>query len=366
MNKKKISFVIGALTAGGAERVITNLSNQLAEKYEVHIIGLIKKEQEPFYKLNTNVKLFSCKEEYLPSNSIAQGIKLNYSLYKTMSNYLKKEKIDLVIGFITSANILALLASKKNNIPCIISERNYPKKSSTQIQWRILRNLLYKKAGFLVVQTDEIKKQFEPIINKSKIVILRNPIAPELTNARDFNYKKENLILNVGSLSNQKAQDVLIRAFANIDSANWKLIIIGKGGKQKEYEELIESLKLGEKINLLGQTKDIAHYYNKSKIFAFTSKFEGSPNALIEAMHFGLPCVSTDCPSGPSELIKNDHSGYLIPIDDQKQLEARLTKLMNDAKLREKFSRNAIKSVESLEAEPVTLQWNHLFEKLLN
>ena len=93
---------------------------------------------------------------------------------------------------------------------------------------------------------------------------------------------------------------------------------------------------------------------------------EGSPNALIEAMHFGLPCVSTDCPSGPSELITDGHSGYLIPIDDQKQLEARLTKLMNDEKLRKKFSSNAVKSVKSLEAEPVTLQWNHLFEKLLN
>ncbi|GGD10024.1 glycosyltransferase family 4 protein [Hyunsoonleella pacifica] len=366
MNKKKISFVIGALTAGGAERVITNLSNQLIEKYEVHIISLIKKESEPFYKLNSNIKLFTCTEQYKPSSSIIQGIKLNYSLYKTISNYLKKEKIDLFIGFITSANVLAILAAKKNNIPCIISERNYPKKSTTPLQWRILRKLLYKKAEFLVVQTDEMKKQFESIINKNKIVILKNPIAPELTNARDTSQKKENLILNVGSLSNQKAQDVLIKAFANINHNNWKLIIVGKGEKQKEYEELIKSLKLDDKINLLGQTKDIAHYYNKSRIFAFTSIFEGSPNALIEAMHFGLPCVSTDCPTGPSELITDGHSGFLIPIGDQKQLEDRLSELISDEKLREKFSVNAVESVKFLEAEPVTMEWNNLFEKLLN
>ncbi|SHJ11993.1 glycosyltransferase [Algibacter luteus] len=364
MNKKKISFVIGALKSGGSERVITNLSNQLVEKYEVHIICLTK--SEPFYELNSNVKLFYCKEQYQPSNSILQGIKLNYALYKTISNYLKKEKINLFIGFITSANILAILASRKNNIPCIISERNYTNKSNTPLHWRVLRKLLYKKAEFLVVQTEEMKKQFEPIINNNKIVILKNPIAPELTHARDINYKKENLILNVGSLINQKAQDVLIKAFANIDNANWKLIIIGKGEKQKVYEELIKSLNLDNKITLLGQTKDIAQFYNKSKIFAFTSLFEGSPNALIEAMHFGLACVSTDCPTGPSELITDNHSGYLIPINDQKKLELCLKKLMNDQKLREKFSTHAIQSVASLEAKPVTLEWIHLFEKVLN
>ena len=364
MSKKKISFVIGSLTPGGAERVVTTLSNQLVEKYEVHIIILTK--CEPFYKLNSSIKLFYCREKFLPSNNVFQALKTNYSLSKTISSYLKDSKIDLVIGFITSANILAILASRKINIPCIISERIFPKKSDTPIQWEILRKLLYKKANFLVVQTDKIKEQFESTIKNDKIIILKNPISPELTNARDINYKKENLILNIGRLTNQKAQDVLIKAFANIGHENWKLIIIGKGEKQKEYENLIKLLKLDTKINLLGQTKDIAHYYNKSKIFAFTSKFEGSPNALIEAMHFGLPCVSTDCPTGPSELITDGHNGYLIPIGDQKQLEVRLSKLINDEKLREKFSINAVKSVASLEVEPVTLEWIHLFEKLLN
>lgn len=365
MSKKKISFVIGTLTSGGAERVVSTLANQLSEKYEMHIIVLIN-YCDPFYYLNNKVKIFYCKDKIARSANMFQAISANFKLYKSISSYLKKEKIDLVIGFITSANILALLAAKMNKIPCIISERNYPKKSNTQIQWRVLRKLLYKKANYLVVQTDDIKKQFEHIIEKEKIVILSNPIAPELTKARNSNYKKENIILNVGSLTNQKAQDVLINAFSNIDKPNWKLIIVGKGNKRTEYEALIKSLNLQSKILLLGQTKDIANYYNKSKIFAFTSKFEGSPNALIEAMHFGLPCISTDCPTGPSELITDKHSGYLIPVGDQKQLEIRLTTLMNDEELREKFSINAIKSVKSLEAEPVSLAWSNLFDKLLN
>ena len=364
MSRKKISFIIGWLYAGGAERVVSTLSNQLIDKYEVHIVVLTK--STPFYSLNKNIKLFYCREQFQPSNNISQSLKANYFLYKTISNYLKKEKINLVIGFTTSVNVLAILASIKNNIPCIISERNYPKKSNTNLQWRILRKLLYKKAKFLVVQTSEIKAQFEPIITSNKIIILNNPISPELTKARDFNFKKENIILNVGSLINQKAQDVLIKAFANIDNENWELIIIGEGEKRKEYEALIKVLKLNDKVKLLGRTKDVAHFYNKSKIFAFTSVFEGFPNALIEAMHFGLACVSTDCPTGPSKLITHDYNGYLFPVGDQNQLEVYLSELINNENLREQFSSNAIKSVESYKAESVTLDWTYLFEKALN
>ena len=88
---------------------------------------------------------------------------------------------------------------------------------------------------------------------------------------------------------------------------------------------------------LVGQTKDIAYYYNISKIFAFTSVFEGFPNALTEAMHFRLPCISTDCPTGPSELIKNQENGFLIPIGNQQKLEKCLSDLISDKHLRQTF-----------------------------
>ncbi|GGZ70385.1 glycosyltransferase family 4 protein [Algibacter mikhailovii] len=364
MSKNKISFIIGTLGAGGAERVVTTLSNELVENYDVHIILLTK--CEPFYKLNTRVKLYFCREAYKPSNNIFQALKGNYSLYKTISGYLKKEKINLAIGFMTGANNLAILASRKNNIPCIISQRIYSKKSSTKLSNRVIRNFLYRKASFLVVQTTEIKAEFESILESNKIVILKNPISPELSEARDVEFKKENIILNIGRLSSQKAQDVLIRAFANIENENWKLIIIGKGEKQKNYEALIDELNLKKKVELMGRSKDIAHYYNKSKIFAFTSIFEGFPNALTEAMHFGLPCISTDCPTGPSKLINNNHNGYLIPMGDQKQLEHCLSSLIQNKNLRDKFGSNARKSVQSYKADAVTLEWIGLFEKLLN
>jgi len=363
MKKKKIFFILPNLAAGGAERVISTLANDFSTKYNVCIITLNK--SEIFYALHKDVKTLYCIENIIPSKNIFDAIKLNCLLLKKILFYLKQEKPDLVISFITSSNILSIIATMLRNIPCIISERNFPNTNRTSKTRRYLRKLLYKKANFLVVQTEEIKNYFSSIIAEEKIVILPNPIAKELTKSRNSNSIKENVILNVGSLTSQKAQDVLIKAFANIDNDNWKLIIIGEGGKRKEYEALIRSLKLQNKVILLGLTKDISLYYNSATIFAFTSLFEGFPNALIEAMHFGLPCISTDCPTGPSKLIENGENGFLIPINNQKKLENCLTKLISDKNLQNTFGKNAMSTTKQFDVDTVILQWDSLINHLI-
>lgn len=363
MKKKKIFFVLPSLTAGGAERVISTLANGLNTKYNIHIITLSK--SEIFYTLHKDVNILYCIENIIPSKNIFDSIKLNYLLLKKILFYLKQEKPDIVISFMTSSNILTTIATMIINIPCIISERNFPITNRIPKARRYLRQWLYKKADFLVVQTEEIKAYFSSIITQEKIVILPNPIAKELTESRNSNSIKENIILNVGSLTNQKAQDILIKAFANIDNDNWRLLIIGEGEKRKEYETLISSLKLDDKVILHGLTKDISLYYNSATVFAFTSLFEGFPNALIEAMHFGLPCISTDCPTGPSKLIRNGENGFLIPINDQGKLENCLTKLISDKNLQHTFGENAIVTTKQFEVDTVILQWDSLIKHLI-
>lgn len=363
MKKRKIFFILPTLTAGGAERVVSTLSNTLSTTYEICIITLNK--SEIFYDLNKDVRTMYCTENITPSKNVFDAIKLNYLLLRKILLFLKQENPDVVISFMTSSNILSIIATIINKTPCIISERNFPITNRIPKVRRYLRKWLYNKADFLVVQTDEIKDYFSSIIVKEKLIILPNPIANELTISRQLNSRKENIILNVGSLTNQKAQDVLIKAFANIDYDKWKLVIIGEGEKRQEYEALIRSLKLQNKVVLQGLTKDIASYYNSAKIFAFTSLYEGFPNALIEAMHFGLPSISTDCPTGPSNLIKNDENGFLIPINDQKVLEKCLSKLISDENTQKAFGENAILTTKQFEAETVALQWNSLINHLI-
>ncbi|MCM4172553.1 glycosyltransferase family 4 protein [Arenibacter sp. TNZ] len=360
VKKQKIAFVIPSLGAGGAERVVSTLANALIKNYEVYIITFIK--IVPFYKLHKDVQLVHCVDKITPSRNIFNALKSNYILLKKINAIVKKEKIQLLIGFLTSANVLSVLAAKSNSIPCIISERNNPNKNKVNKFWKILKNFSYHKANFLVVQTKEIKEYYVSSVTEEKLIILPNPISDELSLKRDKKALKENIILNVGRLTRQKAQDVLIKSFSRIDDKNWKLLIIGEGPKKKDYEQLVEKLDLKDRVLIKSKTKNIDKYYNSCSIFAFSSIFEGFPNALIEAMHFGIPCISTDCPTGPSELIEDGINGFLIPMNNEEVLTEKINQLISKEDLRLSFGKNGQKTVDQFRVDYVVKQWNRIIQ----
>ena len=364
MSKKKIAFVIASLSHGGAERVISNLSNGLLEKFEIVIITFAK--APPFYPLDARVKVVACCDVIETPTTIYQSLKLNYILTTRIYKILRKEGVNIVIGFITSANILAIIAARIYGIPSVISERDNPLAGGLPKFWLILKKLVYPFAHRIVLQTEGIKKVFEIRIKSEKITVLRNPIASELTNLRDENVKKENLILTVGRLDENKNQAEIIKAFGSIGlRTDWKLLIIGDGHKKQELTDLIYSLNLTDNIEIISKVERIDKYYNKASIFVFTSKTEGFPNALLEAMHFGLPSISKDCNFGPSDLIDDGVNGYLVPINQEKVLEKRLTQLMNNPELRLKFSKKAQMTTENYKSEKVVAQWEELINSII-
>lgn len=361
--KKKISFVIGSLSSGGAERVISTLSNELINDFDVIIITF--QRRAPFYFLDERIKVIACSDNIKNPSSVFQSLKLNYSLTKRVSKIMKREKVDLAIGFITSANIIAIIAAKINGIPSIISERNNPLLTDVPKFWVVLRNLVYPMADRIVLQTKGVRKIYEQKIKRNKLVILPNPIAPQLTKFRDTSVNREKIILTVGRLHKNKCQDMLIEAFNEIKAEGWKVMIVGDGIEKQRLNALIEKHNLVDKINIISQVKHIDQYYNKASIFVFTSRTEGFPNALIEAMHYGLPTISTDCNFGPSDLITEGYNGYLIPVDGKAELKEKLTLLTKDTELQQKFSVNAKKTTEAYTSEKVVSQWEKLINSLL-
>lgn len=364
--KKKIAFVIGSLTSGGSERVISTLSNRLVDSFDVCIITF--KKTEPFYTLNNKVKVISCYDSLKrPSNFLA-SLWLNIALVKRICEIIRSEKIDLLIGFITTANILSIIASNITGIPSVISERNNPQMEIIPKFWKFLREFFYPRANSVVLQTQGVKKLYEKKVSESKLIILPNPISEKLTNKRTFkdDSKREKLILNVGRLNKSKQQKMLINAFENITTEDWKLLIIGDGPQYNALQKQIKQLKLSDKVEIKPQIKDIHNYYDKARVFAFTSKNEGFPNALIEAMHFGLPSISTDCDFGPSDLINHNSNGILIPVNGQLELEQSLQLLINDKSLREKISKNAIASTEEYISFNVITKWQKLINDILS
>lgn len=363
MKDRKLAFVINTLKSGGAERVVTILANHLARENEIVIITLSK--MTPFYPLDPRIRVVYCKAEIPPSKNTIQSIRSNIYLAKRIYTLLREHSAELCISFMTTTNILSAWAANRLGIPLILSERNNPQFEDKMLSpfWKVLRRFTYPKAACIVVQTITIRDYFVRITKKNNYVIIPNPINPEFK--RSDNILKENIILNVGRLSDQKGQDVLIRAFARLPKNNWNLMIVGEGPKRTELEALIERLNLKERVFLPGRTHDVEAYYQRSKIFAFTSNYEGFPNALLEALHFGLACVSTDCPTGPSELIQNRRNGILVEVGDEEMIANALQHLIDSPEIRSAFGKEASKTTEKYSSGKIVRQWEDLIVSVL-
>lgn len=361
-DKKKIAFVISKLSSGGAQRVIATLANELVAKLDVTIITYTNRAS--FYELDPKVKHISCfaEESIKSSANFFESILLNYKLNKKIGQIVKNEQIDLVIGFITQSNIFSIFAAKQNGIPSIISERSNPKRSNTQKFWKILRNLAYPRTDCLVVQTENVKKYYGDKVPGSKIVTLPNPINTTLS-AKRTNNQKENIILCVGRLHKLKNHAMAIKAFKNIKPEGWRLILLGEGPEEENLRKLISG---NTNIELAGAIPNIEDYYNRARIFLFTSNHEGFPNALLEAMHFGLAPISTDCESGPSEIIEDGNNGYLVPVGDIEAMEQKLKMLTENDELLENLAAQAQLTTERYLSENVTRSWYNLIISKLN
>lgn len=363
MRNKKIAFVIAGLESGGAERVVSTLANELCEKYDITVITLW--DVQPFYTLDPKINHISCVSESLISNNVYQAIRNNFRLLRRLKIILKEERIDLTIGFTTTSNILAVMGSKFLNIPCIISERSNPRVKVLGRFWSFLRKKYYRKSDYLVVQTNDNFLYYSSYILKDRIKILANPLSKELTKHKNLSTPREQVILSVGRLDKNKSQDLLINAFSNIEHEGWQIIIVGDGVEKDNYLELVRQLGLEDKVTFTGNSSNVFDYYNSSSLFAFTSKSEGFPNVLIEAMYFELPCISTDCPNGPSEIINDGSNGYLIPVNDQKALEEKLTLLMSSQSLRENIGSKAYQSAKHYLTDNIVAQWEVLIKELI-
>ena len=364
MFKKKIVFVIGKLSAGGAERVISTLSNNLVDKYDVTIITSFK--SVPFYPLDKNIKVISCfDQEYSVSSGFLSSIKFNFLLTRRIMQISKQESADVLIGFITQINVVTIIASMLKGIPCIISERTNPTLDETiNTFWKTLRRIFYPRTNYLIVQTSTVQDFYKRFLNPNKVKLLPNPISVELSKKKK-NIQRKNIVLSVGRLHKVKNQKLLVNVFSNLNPEGWELHIVGEGPERSQLESLIDKYDMGDKIILQGNQTDVAHFYNQSKIFAFTSDYEGFPNALIEAQHFGLACISVDCPSGPSDIITDGHNGFLVPLNQPSKMERKLARLISDENLQSKFSENSIANSENYTSDYLMSKWETVIQQLI-
>ncbi|BCD67748.1 glycosyltransferase family 4 protein [Nitratiruptor sp. YY09-18] len=348
----KIAFIISSLGSGGAERVATLIANELAKRHEVYIVTFSK--DEPFYSLEKNIKLVQLDLLKKSKNSL-ETIKNTFNRIFVLTKTLHTIDADVNISFMTHTNILSTIASKIQKQKIIICERiAYGFYQSKMLYF--LRRVVYPMADLLITQTKEDRKNYKFLKN---VKVIYNPInIPQIQN------NKEKIVLAVGRLEKQKGFDSLIKAFAKIKS-DWKLVIAGEGSERKNLENLIRKLSLEKKVFLIGKQKDIFDWYAKASLFVLSSKKEGFPNVLLEAMGSGCASISFDCPYGPREIIENGKNGILVEDQNIDALVETMQKLIDDKNLREKLSKEAVNVREKYNIKRIASEWEEVIEEVI-
>lgn len=352
---KKIMFVCQSLGSGGAERVVSVLSDTLAEsEYEIYILALNSTARA--YEVDERVHVI------FPENRLMKGIAGKLQRIKTIRREIIRNKIDVVIAFSHYNAMFAVIATKGLKIKVIGSERNDPGQLKKRRIVDALRRILYRKLDSLVCQTEEAKAYFPKNIQKKSVVIL-NPISNNLP--KSYNGEREKRIVTFCRLEPQKNIPMLIDAFGLLSENHpeYVLEIYGEGSEKENILKYIAEKKVNDKVLVRPFMKNIHEQVVNAAMFVLTSNYEGLSNSMIEAMAIGLPTIVTDCPCGGARtVIKNGFNGLLVPVGDTHATFRAMQLLIEEPKKSEELSRNGAKIKNSLDKEKIAEQWIAVIE----
>lgn len=344
----KITFFIGEFNGGGAERVISILANYIVDRgFDVEILKYHNTEN--VYFTDERVVIDSVEEHTNSRNSLIKNI-------LWLRKYFKKDT-DIVVSFLAPFNIIAIIANMFNTTPIIVADRNDPSYTPTNVFIRFVRNVLYRFADGIVLQTKKNKDYFSKGI-QNKSVIIYNPIDIGDNLGLALKSDKEQVIVSVARLEKQKNQKILINAFKNIadEFKEYKLCIYGEGSYRSELEAYINELGLIGRILLPGNITDVINKIASARMFVLSSDYEGMSNALIEAMCIGLPVISTKV-SGSEDLIRHNENGLLVDVNDEEALTKAIRSLLNSNVLCERFGEQATKITSLLNNDIICDKW---------
>ncbi len=326
-NRKKVAFVIPTMSSGGMERVMSEIVSYFSVMsiVDCHLI-VYGKPNNDFYSVPSNVLMYKPKFKFNDAQRNLDTVKTAIFIRRTVSQI----QPDVLLSFGEYWNNFVILSLMGLKIPIYVSDRSSPNISLGKLH-DFLRRKLYCRAAGIIVQTTKAKEIFETKFNNNNIKVIGNPIR-SIATKDDIN--RENIIVSVGRLITTKNFNHLIDIFARINKTDWKMIIIG-GDSNKQNNSIslqaqIDQLGMSENIIMAGTQKNVEDYLLRAKIFAFTSSSEGFPNVIGEAMSAGLPVVSYDCVAGPSDMIEDGKSGFLIPMFDDQLFEEKLRYLMTN------------------------------------
>ncbi len=359
----RIALFINRLHSGGAERVMTSLANAWAARG--HEITLLTIANEPvFYPLATGVRVRAldlCGESGTTVNAVLLNARRIWGLRKQ----LLEANPDIFISFMHCCNVLAILANLRTGVPTIVCEHNDPSQCRVGRMWSTLRVLTYPLADAVTFLTENVLQRWRWLGNAS---VMPNPVVVEKTTTGILRNwpQAPRRILAVGRLTAQKGFDRLISAFAQISQAypEWSLTILGEGADRPQLERRIRELDLENRVNMPGTVTNPFDWMAEADFLVMSSRYEGFPCVVGEAMACGLPVVSFDCDSGPRDIIRHGVDGLLVEPNDVDALAAAMARLMADDRQRESMARRAPEVLDRFSLSTVLHRWDRLFARV--
>lgn len=363
----KILLLTSSMGSGGAERVASVLSNAWAARGDkVTLMPTFSGRGECFYELSSCVRLF-----YLADlvSSRSRTLANQLARLHALRRFIVIEQPDVIVSFLPNVNVAVVVATLGLNIPVIICERTDPFVMPTSRYIKFFSWLTYRFADVLLVQTQAVADKYVKSGSKLKrLRVIPNPVFEQFPNIQQpSNVNTLKRLVSVGRLDEGKQFDVLINIFSNLAQrhSDWSLLIFGEGDLRSALQQQIAKLSLNHRIELMGRSTTIHEELVQADIFVLTSRYEGFPNALLEAMAIGLPCVAFDCPSGPREITLDGQMALLVPLYDEQAFEQALECLMVDVDLRKTLGSKARKSVTMrFSLYKILEKWDLLFQEL--
>ena len=352
----KVILYIETMRRGGAERVLNNIAHYLSNKHEVILVNDIMLPKEEEYAVDAGVK-----RHYL--GLTRGGIKGNLTRVKRLRKIILEEHPDSILSFMGPCNLRMLVAARGLKIRKIVSIRNDPKHEYGDGLKKIAARTLFRSASCCVFQTQDAMDCFQKSVRK-KSVIIWNPVADKFFK-HAWEVQREEIVV-VGRLVPQKNPLLALKAFCLIAPKHPKvnLVYYGSGELKEAILKKAEEFNVSERVSVIDNVPNIEDYIRSARLFLMASDFEGMPNALMEAMAVGLPCVATDCPCGGPKAITNGFADQiLVPCGDVKAIAKRIDEILSDETKQKELSIKERERSASFRMDAVMRQWgNCLFE----
>lgn len=355
----KIGILVEDITRrGGTERAAINLANMLATKkgYEVVLISLNNINEELPFFVRKNIKI---EKKFFPNIGENKSKRIKWYL-RLFSYYLNASKeYDYLIGTTHLINIFGIIFRNKKIKYISCEHANYMAISKFV---RVIRRVIYKFSYKVVVLTNDDYNKYRKFLEKKKIEVIPNSLPYKTSKLSELN---NNQIIVVGRLVHLKGYDILLKSLVKVFEKYdfWKLKIVGDGPEKRNLVELSEKLNISKNVVFKGEKKDILSEYLESDFLVLSSRREGFPMVLLEAMECGLPVVAFDCPTGPKEIIDDGKNGILVGYLNQEFLSESILKLIENKTMLKQMALNAKKKATQYSEKKILNKWINILEE---